>query len=230
VVSHIIREMLVSLSSLLLLLKMEAHKFCATEPTASTTEPASTSTSTGPDSSSRTAAPDTGRTPATGPIRPEHDTDKTGVTSAHNPTSATSTDKPTSSNGTKASVGAAPESGSAPKQKQQGADRPHEEPSSGENDRIKETKKEAEDAANVETSGPGPVLLEEKVKAGGGSASAGRDGDDGPQKESHGEGTGEQYVKSSGMEAEGGDFDASKPSAGREADRMFFALSSYLGG
>jgi len=38
----------------------------------------------------------------------------------------------------------------------------------------------------------------------------------------HGEkkGTGEQYVKSSGMAAEGGDFDASNPGAGKEATRL----------
>ncbi|OBT87125.1 hypothetical protein VE02_02225 [Pseudogymnoascus sp. 03VT05] len=35
-----------------------------------------------------------------------------------------------------------------------------------------------------------------------------------------GEGTGEQWVKSSGMKADGGDFDASAPGAGREADRL----------
>lgn len=44
---------------------------------------------------------------------------------------------------------------------------------------------------------------------------------DGPQKTSSGEGTGEQYVKSSGLKADGGDFDATNPGAGREADRMF---------
>lgn len=32
-------------------------------------------------------------------------------------------------------------------------------------------------------------------------------------------GTGEQYVKSSGLKADGGDFDATNPGAGREADR-----------
>ena len=46
----------------------------------------------------------------------------------------------------------------------------------------------------------------------------------GGQKESLGStskepGTGTQYVKSSGLAAEGGDFDATKPGAGREADR-----------
>jgi hypothetical protein len=34
-------------------------------------------------------------------------------------------------------------------------------------------------------------------------------------------GTGEQYVKSSGMEADGGDFDATNPGAGAEATRKF---------
>ncbi|KAI9889040.1 MAG: hypothetical protein M1814_006043 [Vezdaea aestivalis] len=33
-------------------------------------------------------------------------------------------------------------------------------------------------------------------------------------------GTGEQWVKSSGLQAEGGDFDAAKPGAGREATRL----------
>lgn len=42
----------------------------------------------------------------------------------------------------------------------------------------------------------------------------------GIQKQSHGSGTGEQYVKSSGLQADGGNFDASAPGAGREADRL----------
>ncbi|KAI4129356.1 MAG: hypothetical protein LQ347_003814, partial [Umbilicaria vellea] len=33
-----------------------------------------------------------------------------------------------------------------------------------------------------------------------------------------GQGTGERWVKSTGMAADGGDFDAAKPGAGREAD------------
>ena len=53
--------------------------------------------------------------------------------------------------------------------------------------------------------------------------------DDGLQKESKGEGTGEKYVKSSGMKADGGDFDASNPGAGREADRESYPyLSCYM--
>ena len=108
-------------------------------------------------------------------------------------------------------------------QKHQGADRPGEGPDSGESQKIKDTKKEAEEAAAVDVSGPGPKTLEEKSKEGG-AAGAGKkddDDDDGPQKESHGEGTGEKYVKSSGMKVDGGDFDASAPGAGKEADREF---------
>lgn len=44
--------------------------------------------------------------------------------------------------------------------------------------------------------------------------------EDGPQKVSHGEGTGEKYVKSSGLKADGGDFDAATAGAGKEADRL----------
>lgn len=70
--------------------------------------------------------------------------------------------------------------------------------------------------------------MEERAKEGGntsGSTAAGSEGDDdGPQKESKGEGTGEKYIKSSGMKADGGDFDASNPGAGREADREFVSF------
>jgi hypothetical protein len=126
-----------------------------------------------------------------------------------------------------------PSSAQQPTQKQQGADRPSDEPSSPEHERIKETKAEAEDAAKVNTSGPGPKTLEEKARESGGVAGKGggegkgKSGEgegeekDGPQKKSHGEGTGEKYVKSSGMVADGGDFDAANPGAGREADRKF---------
>jgi hypothetical protein len=62
--------------------------------------------------------------------------------------------------------------------------------------------------------------LSETHKAGGAASSSSGD-DDGPQKESHGTGTGEKYVKSSGMKADGGDFDAANAGAGIEADRKF---------
>ncbi|THV51978.1 hypothetical protein BGAL_0093g00220 [Botrytis galanthina] len=41
-----------------------------------------------------------------------------------------------------------------------------------------------------------------------------------PTSENTGTGTGEKYIKSSGLVAEGGDFDATRPGAGREADRL----------
>lgn len=45
--------------------------------------------------------------------------------------------------------------------------------------------------------------------------------DNGIQKNSHGAGTGEQWVKSSGLNADGGNFDAAAPGAGKEADREY---------
>jgi hypothetical protein len=176
-----------------------------------------------------TSKPDMpGNTTSTMPIRSEHETDKTGVKLAHNPTSATASDAPSSSNDTSgagptASVGADPSSAPQQTQKQQGADKPNDAPKEGseEHSRIVETKKEAEDAAKVDTSGPGPNPLSQEKKDGGSTAATGGDGEDGPQKESHGEGTGEKYVKSSGMKADGGDFDAANAGAGREADREF---------
>jgi hypothetical protein len=145
------------------------------------------------------------------------------------------TDVPTSSGDTAGpdaapSVGADPSSAQQSTQKQQGADRPGEEPGSYEHDRIKEAKKDAEDAQKVDTSGPGQAPLEQRPKEGG-AAGAGASGgdDDGPQKESHGEGTGQKYVKSTGVKAEGGDFDATKPGAGKEAYRKsYFAVCSIF--
>ncbi|KAL0930759.1 glycine-rich cell wall structural protein 1 [Colletotrichum truncatum] len=81
--------------------------------------------------------------------------------------------------------------------------------------------------------GPGPRPLEAVAKERGGDAgnisgsshsglAAGEasEEEDGPQNKSHGEGTGEKYIKSTGLAADGGDFDATKPGAGREADRL----------
>lgn len=158
---------------------------------------------------------------ATGPIRPEHETEKTGVVSAHQPSSAFSENKPTSSNdtsgpGAEPSVSAEPASGARIIPEHQGADRPHDEPGHEESKAIKETKESAEEAASVDVSGPGPKPLSEITTATAGSSTG---EDDGPQKESHGSGTGEKYIKSTGMQADGGDFDAANAGAGKEADR-----------
>jgi len=180
-----------------------------------------------------------GKTPSTLPIRSEHETEKTGVTSLHTPnsglpTSSSENEKLSSSNttsdsGPNPSVGAVPSSGSTEesniRERKDDTEGPTE--GSAEHEGIVAAKKEAEEAASVDVSGPGPRTLEKKAKdspasgAGvGGSGGKGGDGEDGPQKESHGEGTGEKYVKSSGMVADGGDFDASNPGAGKEADRL----------
>lgn len=164
---------------------------------------------------------------ATNPIQPELEHDKTGVINAPEISSAFTSDKPSSSNepaasGPEPSISADPSSAAQPTPKQQGADRPEETPNSEEHKRIKEAKKEAEDAQNVDVSGPGPVPLEEAKKTG--VATGGEGGDDGIQKESVGEGTGEKYVKSSGLKADGGDFDAANPGAGKEADRKSFVF------
>jgi len=90
--------------------------------------------------------------------------------------------------------------------------------------------------------GPGPRPIAEVAKEYGGDAgnakpqgSEKREGakddedDDGPQKTSSGEGSGEQYVKSSGLKADGGDFDATKPGAGKEADRLLESKGVHHG-
>lgn len=98
----------------------------------------------------------------------------------------------------------------------QGAGWPEKMVNSDEHARIPAPKKDAKEAASIDVSGPGPKTLEEKFKSSGG-----QDAEvDGSQKESHGEGTGEKYVESSGVRADGGDFDASNPGAGKEADRL----------
>ncbi|KAK7742141.1 hypothetical protein SLS53_004727 [Cytospora paraplurivora] len=75
--------------------------------------------------------------------------------------------------------------------------------------------------------GPGPKPIDEVAHERGGDAgntaresASGAGAGEGPGAASHSEGTGEKYVKSSGLAADGGDFDATKPGAGREADRL----------
>lgn len=128
--------------------------------------------------------------------------------------------------------------------KHQGANQPQAGPEeeSREHRAIRETKAEAEAAARVEASGPGPRPLSQGgdpsgSKLAGGEAGGGKrksmtghlpgePGGAGLQKTSQGEGTGEKWVRSSGMKAEGGDFDATAPGAGREANREYFAFLS----
>ncbi|KUI64967.1 hypothetical protein VM1G_00142 [Cytospora mali] len=107
--------------------------------------------------------------------------------------------------------------------------------------KTEHARQNVDDTGDLDTSanpdkvdGPGPKPIEEVAHERGGDAAAvtgasgsaggagaAEDGEeDGPGAKSKGEGTGEQYVKSSGLAADGGDFDATKPGAGREADRL----------
>ncbi|KAF3769679.1 hypothetical protein M406DRAFT_343810 [Cryphonectria parasitica EP155] len=103
-----------------------------------------------------------------------------------------------------------------------------------------EERKNVDDTGSVDASenpgkvdGPGPRPIEDVARERGGDAGqdgtgagAGAEGqEEGKEGEplgSSGEnkGSGEEYVKSSGLQADGGDFDATKPGAGREADRL----------
>ena len=85
--------------------------------------------------------------------------------------------------------------------------------------------------------GPGPKPLAEIAREHGGDAGiqegASKDADNKDGEAVEGavagedgkeQGTGEQYVKTSGLAADGGDFDATKPGAGREADRRSYPI------
>lgn len=67
------------------------------------------------------------------------------------------------------------------------------------------------DAGNIRTESEST-----SAKGADADSSAGAKVDD---DDSESKGTGEQYVKTTGLAADGGDFDATKPGAGREADR-----------
>jgi len=71
------------------------------------------------------------------------------------------------------------------------------------------------DAGNIRTESEST-----SAKGAGAGSSAGAKVED---DDSESKGTGEQYVKTTGLAADGGDFDATKPGAGREADRLMEA-------
>ncbi|KAM3462772.1 hypothetical protein MY5147_005690 [Beauveria neobassiana] len=96
-----------------------------------------------------------------------------------------------------------------------------------------------DEPSSVDVSGPGPRDLSTVAREHGGDAgshrgsettstsSGNKQSDSGvgaggnlPADRSQEKGTGEEYVKSSGLQADGGDFDATRPGAGREADRL----------
>lgn len=171
---------------------------------------------------------------AAGQPRPLHETDKTGVTDFNQKDPKGSDVRPTEANedrpnknaggfGTaEPSVGAHPESAQNPNErtKQQGADRPSDAPDAEESAAIKGKKEQGEEA--LEKRDPNdhsgePMHMhegDEKKEERSESVSQPGGGEVGKEK-----GTGEQWVKTSGVAAEGGDFDATKPGAGKEANR-----------
>ncbi|QSZ37052.1 hypothetical protein DSL72_009144 [Monilinia vaccinii-corymbosi] len=154
------------------------------------------------------------------PIRSEHETEKTGITDLHNPTPATQANDIRSSETSDhaAPDHAAPEIATPKKE--------HDTPTS----------------EDVDVSGPGPRTLEEIARENGGVASSDRPtgasrpsstvniqgvktdlkplGEKIGEEEKEEKGSGDKYIKSSGVVAEGGDFDATRAGAGLEADRL----------
>lgn len=113
--------------------------------------------------------------------------------------------------------------------KHQGANDPLDQPGHRDTHAIRDTKNEAERRLDPSTDAPGSHGPESTSGRVGqdphsvrqGSLTGhlpGAPGGQGLQKTSTGEGTGKEYAKSTGLQAEGGDFDASRPGAGKEAD------------
>lgn len=212
-----------------------ADKEDATNPSnTTTTSDLPDRTSTGPTS----ALPETTSTPSNnlnnastgGAIEPLKDTEKTGVVAGHTGDIVTESSFSEST----ANPGATPSSVVAPESTEQAADKPSLAPK---DDEIKDPKEEAEELMkkrdpNDHSGEPmkihdGPERNEDLA-----THEARRDskvGNPGGQelgKES--KGTGEEWVKSSGLQADGGDFDATKPGAGREAESKSHHLSHGL--
>lgn len=114
------------------------------------------------------------------------------------------------------SVSARPDSGVPLHQKHQGADRPMEDPSGNEGaeEAIRRKKEQAEEAMTRSTESAQYGGEQQHSKHG----LTGPVDPDGEQRPS--EGTGQKYVKSTGVAAMGGNFDATKPGAGREDERL----------
>jgi hypothetical protein len=112
---------------------------------------------------------------------------------------------------TEPSVGADPSSGQKPFQKQQGGDRPNAAPEGAEEGAVKEQKDEGEELLKKrdpdDHSGEPMKMHDQSESTGDTGEHPGQEGGGEQGKE---KGTGEQYVKSSGLAADGGDFDGEK--------------------
>lgn len=174
-----------------------------------------------------------------GTVRPEHDHDKTGVTSFHSTDPKSEAPYPSSSQDpsipaggqTRApiggfgvvepSVGGDPSSGQTAFEGHHGAERPHEAPGDDGLQAIREKKEAAESTLLGGGGGGGgdDDGLEEYPRDRMDQHRPSMPGD--PLGIIRERGTGVKQVKSTGLAADGGDFDAAAPGAGREADRMF---------
>lgn len=128
--------------------------------------------------------------PGADPIRPEHDQDKTGITALHEPASGFSVNRPTNSN----------QSSTFGPEHSVGADptsAAYDEKQQGA-ERPSEAPKGDEVQAVKDSKADAEVAQNTGINASG---------------------TGENLVKTSGTKAEGGNFDAAQPGAGKEADR-----------
>lgn len=108
---------------------------------------------------------------------------------------------------------------SIPIQKEQGADKPTDAPTGGQQDAVKTSKEEAEEAIfkrDPNDHSGEPMRMHDKT---GGIVSDTSAGNDLSGEAIKARGTGEKHVKSTGLAADGGDFDATKPGAGAEASR-----------
>jgi hypothetical protein len=140
------------------------------------------------------------------------------------------------SEATTGDVAGDPTSGQQPVQKQQGADRPSEEPKSDSKIQMPHTDEEREkmvetgkfphdpndhsgEPLKMHTDGEKKQETEE-IKTEGKTDRSKSVAHEGGGTHGKKEGTGTEYVKSSGLQADGGDFDATNPGAGAEANRL----------
>ncbi|KAJ8123334.1 hypothetical protein ONZ43_g691 [Nemania bipapillata] len=125
-------------------------------------------------------------------------------------------------------------SGAGDSSKEQNDTRPPEDPKTNPETAPTDVNDAEEEGVNEapKLDGPGPKPIAQVAKENGGdagndstssvsSADKSKDEINESKEESHeSKGTGEKYVKTTGLHADGGDFDATKPGAGREADRL----------
>jgi len=116
------------------------------------------------------------------------------------------------------SVSADPTSGQKPEQKHQGGDRPLAEPR-GEEDEARRQKKEQGEELLAKRD-PDDHSGEPMHVHDGSERQRRPTGQEGGGEHGKEKGTGDHWVKSTGLAAEGGDFDATKPGAAKEANRI----------